>query len=303
MSRISSLNRFWAGYCLAILGAIFFSAKGVVVKLTYLYDGVDAVTIIGFRMLLSGPVFLAVAWYQANRAKQGHIPRLTVRQRWQIVVLGFIGYYLSSFLAFLGLQTISAGLERVVLYLAPTFVLLITAFYFRRAIAPRQWFALLLSYAGVVFVFFHDLSFGGSAVVLGAGFVLASALSYSVYLVGSAEIIKVVGATRLVAYAMSVSAAFTIIQFFWVHSWEGLMQPWPVYKLSLIHATLNTVVPTFMIMWAVARIGAPLTSQLGLIGPVSVLFLAAWLLDEPITALQLVGTAFVLTGIIVLGRR
>ncbi|HCP78435.1 MAG: EamA family transporter [Pusillimonas sp.] len=302
MMPVSSVKRFWAGYCLAILGAIFFSAKGVVVKMTYLYDGVDAVTIIGFRMLLSGPVFLAVAAYQANRARKGLIPRLTVRQRWQIVLLGFIGYYLASFLAFLGLQTISAGLERVVLYLSPTFVLLITALYFKRPIALHQWLALAFSYAGVVFVFLHDLSFSGPAVIVGAGFVLASALSYSVYLIGSAEIIKVVGATRLVAYAMSVSAAFTIAQFFWVHSWEGLQQPWPVYQLSLIHATLNTVAPTFMIMWAVARIGAPLTSQLGLIGPVSVLFLAAWLLGEPVTALQLVGTAFVLTGVIVLGR-
>ncbi|MAK55163.1 MAG: EamA family transporter [Pusillimonas sp.] len=299
---VSSAKRFWAGYCLAILGAVFFSAKGVVVKLTYLYEGVDAVTIIGFRMLLSGPIFLAVAAYQAHKARKGLIARLTVRQRWQIVLLGFIGYYLSSFLAFLGLETISAGLERVVLYLSPTFVLLITAFYFKRQIAPRQWLALALSYAGVVFVFLHDLSFSGPAVIAGVGFVLASALSYSVYLIGSAEIIKVVGATRLVAYAMSVSAAFTMVQFFWVHSWEGLRQPWPVYELSFIHATLNTVAPTFMIMWAVARIGAPLTSQLGLIGPVSVLFIAAWLLGEPITALQLVGTAFVLTGVIVLGR-
>ncbi|OXR49730.1 EamA family transporter [Pusillimonas sp. T2] len=303
----SSLNlpraTFWAGFAFALLGAVFFSAKGIVVKLTYRYPGVDAITIISLRMLLAAPFFLVVAWFQARKAKLGLIPRLTRKDSVRLVLLGFIGYYLSSFLAFLGLQTISAGLERVVLFLSPTFVLLITAFYFKRAIAPRQWLALALSYGGVVCVFLNDLSFSGDAVVLGAGFVLASALCYSIYLIGSGEIMARVGATRLVAYAMLVSTAFTLVQFFWVYSWEGLALPWPVYQLSFIHATLNTVVPTFMIMWAVARIGAPLTAQLGLIGPVSVLFLAAWILDEAITPLQLVGTAFVLTGVLVLGKR
>ena len=300
---ISRDKTFWAGFFLALLGAVLFSAKGVVVKLTYRYPDVDAVTIIGFRMLLSLPFFLAVGWYQARKARLGLIPKLTFTQKWQLVVLGFIGYYLSSFLSFLGLQTISAGLERVVLFLAPSFVLLISAFYLKRAIAPRQWLALALSYAGVVFVFLNDLTHVGDGVVVGVAYVLASAISYSLYLIGSGELIKKVGATRLVAYAMSASTVFTTIQFLWIHSWQGLYQPWPVYQLSFVHATVNTVLPTFMIMWAVARIGAPMTAQLGLIGPVSVLFLAAWILHEPITPLQLVGTAFVLAGVLVLGRR
>lgn len=294
---------FWAGFALALLGAICFSAKGVVVKLTYQYPGIDAVIIIGLRMLLSAPFFLVVAWLQARKARLGLIPKLSLKDSIKLVVLGFLGYYLSSFLAFVGLQYISAGLERVVLFLSPTFVLLITAFYFRRPIFWRQWLALALSYGGVVCVFLNDLSLSGDAVVLGAGFVLASALSYAIYLIGSGEIMARVGATRLVAYAMLVSTVFTMAQFFWVYSWQGLDLPWPVYQLSFIHATLNTVAPTFMIMWAVARIGAPMTAQLGLIGPVSVLFLAAWLLDESITPLQIVGTAFVLTGVVVLGLR
>lgn len=295
-------KEFWAGFLLAGMGAILFSAKAVVVKLTYRY-GVDAVTIIGFRMLLSLPFFLVIGWFQARKARRGLIARLTVKESCQLVVLGFIGYYLSSFLDFLGLQTITAGLERLILFLSPTFVLLISALYFKRVIAGKQWLALGLSYVGVVLVFLQDLSFSGEGVLMGAGFVLASAFSYAFYLIGSGELIKRIGATRLVAYAMTVSSVFTLIQFFWVHSWAGLQQVWPVYQLSFIHATVNTVAPTFMIMWAVARIGAPMTAQLGLIGPVSVLFLAAWLLDEPITSMQLVGTAFVLTGAVVLGRR
>src|SRR5699024_9554775 len=117
------------------------------------------------------------------------------------------------------------------------------------------------------------------------------------------ELIRRVGATRLTAYAMSVSVFVSMLHFFSVHGLAGLDQPLPVYELGLIHAVVNTVAPTFMIMWAVARIGAPMTAQLGLLGPTSVLFLAAWLLGEPITTLQLIGTAIALAGVMVLGRQ
>ncbi|MYN11598.1 EamA family transporter [Pusillimonas sp. TS35] len=289
------------GYALAGLGAVLFSAKAIVVKLTYRY-GVDALTIIGFRMMLSLPFYAAIAWYQARQARQGLLPVLTRRERLQIVFLGFIGYYLSSFLDFLGLQYISAGLERLILFLSPTFVLLLSAILLKRAILPSQWLALGLSYLGVVFVFLQDLSFSGGGVMIGSAFVLGSAFSYACYLIGSGELIKRVGATRLAAYAMSVSALIAMAHFLVVHGLQGLAQPLPVYELSLLHAVVNTVLPTFMIMWAVARIGAPLTAQLGLLGPVSVLFLAAWMLGEPITSLQLLGTAFTLVGAVALGR-
>jgi drug/metabolite transporter (DMT)-like permease len=297
----SAQHEFWMGFLLAGLGAVLFSAKAIVVKLTYRY-GVDALTIIGFRMMLSLPFFATVAFFQARLARRCRLPVLSRRERLQVIFLGFIGYYLSSYLDFLGLQYISAGLERLILFLSPTFVLLLSALLLKKPIVRAQWLALGLSYLGVVFVFLQDLSFTGTDVLLGSGFVLASAISYSFYLIGSGELIKRVGPTRLVAYAMSVSAIVSLIHFLAVHGLEGLAQPLPVYSLSLFHAVVNTVLPTFMIMWSVARIGAPLTAQLGLLGPVSVLFLAAWLLGEPITGLQLVGTAFTLAGAVVLGR-
>lgn len=302
ISASTKTNEFWIGFLFAGLGAVLFSAKAIVVKFTYRY-GVDALTIIGFRMMLSLPFFAAVGWMQSRKARQGLIPRLSRKEALQLVVLGFIGYYLSSYLDFLGLQYISAGLERLILFLSPTFVLLISALYLKRPVSNRQWFALGLSYLGVVFVFLQDLSFGGSAVLLGSGFVLASAFTYSFYLIASGELIKRVGPTRLVAYAMSVSAVVSMIHFFAVYGLQGLHQPHQVYTLSLIHAIVNTVFPTFMIMWSVARIGAPMTSQLGLLGPVSVLFLAGWLLGEPITSLQLLGTVFALAGAVVLTRK
>jgi drug/metabolite transporter (DMT)-like permease len=301
-SEPSKLREFWIGFFLAGMGAVLFSAKAIVAKLTYRY-GVDALTVIGFRMMLSLPFFATVAWFQARKARLGKQPRLTRKQGVQVVFLGFIGYYLSSYLDFLGLQYITAGLERLILFLAPTFVLLISAFWLKRAISAYQWMALVVSYLGVILAFVHDLSFNGAEVLLGSAFVLGSAISYSFYLIGSGELIKRIGPTRLVAYAMSVSSIITMVHFFSMRGLHGLVQVMPVYTLSLTHAVFNTFIPTFMIMWSVARIGAPMTSQLGLIGPVSVLFLAAWLLDEPITSLQLIGTVFVLAGAVILSRQ
>lgn len=220
-----------------------------------------------------------------------------------MVFLGFIGYYLASLLDFIGLQYITAGLERLILFLSPTFVLLFSALFLKKRILPKQWLALALAYLGVSLVFVQDLSLSGQNVLLGAACVLGSALSYAFYLIGSGELLKRIGATRLVAYAMCTSAIYTLIHFFYVNGWHGLQQPAAVYGLSLIHAVFNTVAPTFMIMWSVERIGAPMTSQLGLLGPVSILFLANWFLGEPITPLQIAGTILVLTGAMVLSRR
>ncbi|ANN72826.1 DMT family transporter [Bordetella bronchialis] len=291
------------GFFLAALGAILFSGKAIVVKFTYEY-GVDAVTLIAFRMLFSLPFFAYIGWRQSRRAARGEIPVLTHGERAKVIFLGLIGYYLSSFLDFLGLRYISVGLERLILFLAPTLVLLITAFWLKRPIAGRQWLALLLSYLGVVLVFAHDMAqTGGSAVLLGSAFVFASALSYALYLIGSGELVKRVGSMRLTAYAMSVSSIACLIQFFLVHPPSVLVQPLGFYGLSLIHATVNTVLPVFMIMSAVSRIGPPLAAQLGMLGPVSVLFLAYWFLGESVTAWQLAGTAFVLAGVFVLTGR
>ena len=285
---------------MAVLGAILFSAKAIVVKFTYRY-GIDAVTLIAFRMLFAMPFFAVVAWRQSRRAARGEIVTMTAKERLQVCVLGLLGYYLSSFLDFLGLRYITASLERLILFLSPSLVVLLSALWFKRPIERRQWLAMVLSYAGVVLVFAHDLSFGGgSEVLLGSLFVFGSAASYSVYLICSGELIKRIGPTRLVAYAMLVSCVACIIQFFVVHPPSMLIQPAAVYGYSIIHATLNTVVPVFMLMWAVSLIGAPTASLLGMVGPVSVLFLASWFLDEPITVWQMGGTVLVLAGVFAL---
>jgi drug/metabolite transporter (DMT)-like permease len=285
------------GLAIAIAGAVLFSTKAVVAKLLYRYH-IDAVTLIAFRMLFSLPVFAGVAiWKMRTQAP------LSSADRWRIVGLGLIGYYLSSYLDFLGLQYISVGLERLILFLTPTFVLAITAIFLKRRITAVEWAALGLSYCGILLVFVHDLAGGAGSTVIGSLFVLASAVSYAIYLLGSGEMVKRVGSLRLVAYAMCVSSVAGIAQFFLLRPASLLVQPLQVYGLSLVNGVFCTIFPVFMTMVAVGRIGAATASQAGMIGPVSTLFLGALLLGEPVTAVQLAGTGLVLAGIYMLSLK
>lgn len=293
----STRQTFLIGLAIAISGAILFSAKAIVAKLIYRYN-VDAVTLITFRMLFSLPFFAVVALWKAKTEAP-----LTNAERGKIVVLGLLGYYLSSFLDFLGLQYISAGLERLILFLTPSFVLLISVVFLKKRITTPEWLALGTAYLGTVLVFLHDVRLGVPNVALGSAFVLGSAISYALYLLLSGELVRRVGPFRLVAYAMCVSSAACIVQFFVVRPVEMLVQPMAVYGLSLVNAVFCTVFPVLLTMVAVARIGPATTSQAGMIGPVSTLFLGAAILGEPITGIQLAGTALVLAGIYLLSRK
>ncbi|MGZ5818644.1 MAG: DMT family transporter [Burkholderiaceae bacterium] len=285
------------GLSIAITGAILFSTKAIVAKLIYRYH-VDAVTLITFRMLFALPVFAGVAIWKARTEAP-----LSNTDRWRLVILGLIGYYLSSFLDFLGLQYISAGLERLTLFLTPSFVLLFSFFFLKRRVSRLEWAALTTSYSGIVLVFLHDAKTGGDNIALGCALVLSSAISYALYMMFSGELVKRVGALRLVAYAMCYSTLACVVQFLLLRPMSMLVQPHPVYVLSVVNAIFCTVLPVFLTMIAVSRIGAPTTSQAGMVGPVSTLFMGAVLLDEPITAIQLLGTALVLSGIYLLSRK
>ena len=290
-------KNFLIGLAIAISGAILFSTKAIVAKLIYRYN-VDAVTLIAFRMLFSLPIFLAVAlWKMRTEAPLSNPERL------RIAVLGLLGYYLASFLDFLGLQYISAGLERLILFLTPSFVLLISVVFLKKKISRIEWIALAISYFGMVLVFVHDARHGGANVLLGGALVLGSAIAYGLYLLASGEMVRRVGALRLVAYAMCVSSVACIGQFLLLRPLSMLLQPMPVYGLSVFNAIFCTVLPVFMTMIAVARIGAGTASQAGMVGPVSTLFLGAVILNEPITGFQLGGTALVLAGVYLLSRK
>jgi drug/metabolite transporter (DMT)-like permease len=284
------------GLAIAIGGAVLFSTKAVVAKLLYRYH-MDAVTLIAFRMLFSLPVFAAIAWWKMRTE-----PPLSRADAWRLVGMGLVGYYLSSFLDFLGLQYITVGLERLILFLTPTFVLLGSALWLKQHIGRRQWLSLFTAYGGIVLVFCHDLRGGGANVALGSLLVLGSAFAYAIYLLASGEMVKRLGSLRLVSYAMCVSSAACIGQFFLLRPASLLVQPIEVYGLSLVNGIVCTVMPVFMTMAAVQRIGAGPASQAGMIGPVSTLFLGAVILSEPVTSWQLAGTALVLAGIYLLSK-
>ena len=195
---------FLIGIAMAVVGSVLFSAKGVVVKFHYRHQ-VDAMTVLALRMLLSLPFFAAVAWWQMRRRES-----LTGRDRWRIVLLGLIGYYLSSYLDFIGLAYISAGLERLILFLTPSFVLLMSVFLLKRRVSSFEWLALAICYGGTILVFVHDVRLGGANVLVGGAFVLGSALSYAMYLSFSGELVQRVGTLRLVSYVMCVSALASV---------------------------------------------------------------------------------------------
>lgn len=281
---------------LAMAGAMGFAAKAIVAKLAYRY-GVDAITVLMYRMLFAGPIFAAMALMSSR----GKAP-LTAKQWRSVLMLGFTGYYLASYLDFMGLQYISASLERLILYLNPTFVLLLGWLQYRRRVNQAQVVGMLISYSGVLMVFAHELQFDGWTTVLGSVLVLGCAISYAVYLIHSGELVKQLGSIRLVGWATSVASVLCLLHFVLTRPLSAAWVPWEVLGLSAINAVLCTVAPVLLVMMAIERIGAGMASQVGMIGPMATLMMGAVWLDEPFTAWVLAGTVLVLSGVFWVGR-
>jgi drug/metabolite transporter (DMT)-like permease len=286
----------WPGLALASLGAIAFSGKAIIVKLAYRH-GVDAVTLITYRMLFALPLFVALAW-RSGRGK----PALTRRDWITVLGLGFSGYYLASFLDFAGLAYITASFERLILYLNPTLVLAMGVFVFKRKVRSRQLIALAVSYVGVLLVFGHEATLRGTNTVLGAALVFASAVSYAVYLVFSGEEVKRLGALRLTGLATATACVLCILQFLIVKPIGALVVAPEVIWLSVLNATLCTFAPVLMVMMAIERIGATVAAQTGMIGPLSTILMGVVILGEPFTVWIAAGTALVLLGIWLLAK-
>ena len=284
------------GLALAAAGSIAFSGKAIIVKLAYRH-GVDAVTLIMYRMLFALPFFLLIAWW-GGRGR----PALT-RRDWRVVCgLGFSGYYLASFLDFAGLQYVSASLERLILYLNPTLVLLLGVLLHGQRVSARRVSALAVSYVGVLLVFGHELRLAGSHTALGAALVFASAVSYALYMVHSGAEVRRLGALRLTGLASTVACALCLLQFALLRPLSAAAVAEPVIWLSLLNATVCTVAPVLMVMMAIERIGAVLAAQTGMIGPLSTIVMGVLILGEPFNSWIIAGTALVLVGIWLLAR-
>jgi drug/metabolite transporter (DMT)-like permease len=288
---------------IAATAAVLFSSKSIFIKLAYAVPGlpgaepVDAVTLLTLRMLFSVPFFLGVGLWVSRRG--GGVP-LRGRDHAALVALGLLGYYFSSYMDFIGLKYISASLERLILYLYPTFTVLLSAWLFKKRITARLVAALAVCYCGVALVFGHDLaaSTSGSAVWLGAAFVTLSAATYALYLVTGTEVIARVGSTRFTAYAMTVSSLACIAQFFVVNPVERLRLPPVIYGYGMFLGIVSTVLPTFLTAVALKRIGASHVSLIGAVGPISTLALGALILGESINGWQLAGALLVIAGVL-----
>ena len=284
-------SKFSSGLLLAAAGSIAFSGKAIIVKLAYLH-GVDAITLVMLRMLFALPFFIAMAWWAGR-----HQAPLTRTDWLGVLGLGFLGYYLSSFLDFLGLQYISASFERLILYLNPTLVLVLGWVLYKRKITYRQGMAMALSYSGVLLVFGHEVSLVGDNIALGAILVFGSAITYAIYLTYSGELVQRLGSLRLAGLATTVACFFCILQFVLLKPVAALNVAPEVIWLSMLNATVCTVLPVLLIMMAIERIGPGLTSQIGMIGPLSTLTMGAFFLNETFNLWILMGTVLVLGGV------
>jgi len=289
-----------SGLLLAAAGAIAFSGKAIIVKLSYLY-GVDAVTVIMYRMLFALPFFIAMGLWAERQVVARENP-FTRRDVIDIVGLGFVGYYLSSYLDFLGLQYITASLERLILYLNPTLVVLLGWAVYKKPIHPVRMLAMAVSYSGVLLVFSHELSFAGADVALGGSLVFASAVSYAVYLLYSGQLVKRIGSLRLVGWATSVACVCCMAQFFVLRPVSAAIVPVEVLWLAGLNALACTVAPVLMVMMAIERIGAALTAQTGMIGPMATIALGVWVLNEPLNMWIGIGTLLVLSGVFIVSK-
>lgn len=294
---------FISGILLALLGAICFSTKAVFVKLAYRDTEVDAVSLLALRMIFSLPFFVISATVSSTR--QDNV-RFTNKQWLQVGLVGCLGYYISSLLDFLGLQFVTAGIERLILFIYPTLVLLMSALIFKVRIKPIQWLALAITYVGLFAAFISEVdvqSAQNKNFMLGSLFIFICAFTYAAYIVGSGRLIPLVGAAKFNSYAMSFASIGVLLHFFItsdVSLWNFSL---PVYGYGFLMAVFSTVVPSYLVVEGIKRIGSDNAAIVGSIGPVSTIVMAYFFLQETVSGLQLLGTALILIGVLLVGKQ
>lgn len=289
------------GIAFAVVGVLAFSLRPILIKLSYASHPVSPNTLLFLRMTLSLPFFLAVGWWLRRDE-----PRLGGRDWAAVMGLGFLGYYGASFLDFVGLQWVGAGTGRLILFLFPTLVLLLSFLFLHKAPTRREVAALLLSYAGIALVVSNQIGAGaeGRLFLFGVLLVFASALLYAVYLVAGSQVVKRVGSMRFTAYSMAAATVPAVVQFVILEEPRGaLTLPSDVWIYAIVLATLSTVLPVFLQAEALRRIGANHFALIGAVGPVSVAITSALGLDEPFTWVQAVGGALVIFGVLLVSLK
>lgn len=288
------------GIAFAILGVVLFSAKAVMVKLAYKYQ-VDSVTLLLFRMIFAFPFYVIIAFY--NKPKLSN--NLKQKDYLWLIFFGFIGYYLASWFDFEGLRYLKAGLERIILFIYPTLVVLISLVFFKKKITKTQLLAILITYIGVFITFWQEVSLSAENIALGAFLIFMSALTYASYLVGSGWLIPKFGVITFTAYSMIVSTICVIVHYCFVGNFDFFNYPKQVYFLGIAMAIFSTLIPSFLVSKAIQNLGANVFSIFGSLGPVSTITLAFFFLGETINYIQIIGMCIVIIGVSVvsLGKK
>jgi drug/metabolite transporter (DMT)-like permease len=302
------------GFLISFAGSILFSTKAIIIKKAFHNTSTDAVTLLTLRMLFALPFYIIVACWQTR--KENYIPMS--RRQWIILAfLGLFGYYLSSYFDFTGLKYISAGLERLILFLYPSFAVLINAIAFRQRITKVQGWALLLTYIGIGIAYFGEMKIdtGNPNFYWGSFLVFLCAVCYAFYLAGSGKMIPVVGAARFTSYSMIVATGAILLHYVIRSIHEGnhlsggpalsggavISGGSSLYVYAVLLAIVGTVLPTFMISAGMKRIGSNNAAIISSIGPVSTILQAHFFLGDAIFAEQLIGTGLVITGVLLIG--
>lgn len=290
-----------SGLVYVLLASFGYSTKAVLIKLGYAYGlHVTPVMLMTLRMGLALPFFIAILLIDNHRTEH---PPLTARDLGAILFLGVAGYYLAVYLDFAGLAHINASLERLILLLYPTLVVLLSALVMRRPISRKEWLALLISYLGIVIVFFDEVSLAGAGLVTGSTLIFGSACAFALYLTGSGIMVQRLGAIRFSAMVLIVACCASLIHFAFEFDPQIFSLPPSLYALALLMALLSTVAPAVLMNIGIHRIGSGPAAIISSIGPVMTIVLAWWLLEEQLTLLQMAGALLVMWGAYVAGRR
>jgi drug/metabolite transporter (DMT)-like permease len=291
------------GIAIALCGAVLFSTKAIFVKLAYRDARVDALTLLALRMVFSIPFFLGAATISSNKTTN---VKFTGMQWFYVALIGCLGYYVSSLLDFLGLQFVSAGIERLILFIYPTLTLLMSAVIFKEKIKPLQWLALVVTYFGLAIAFFGEMDFSSplnNNFLYGSFLIFICAFTYAAYIVGSGKLIPKVGPSKFNSYAMSFACLGVLLHSFAFSDVSLLDMPARVYGYSFFMAVFATVIPSYLVTAAINRIGSDNAAIVSSVGPVSTILLANLFLNETITAWQLIGTALILIGVLIIGKQ
>ena len=295
----ASKKNYTAGFSITFIGAILFSTKAIFVKLAFAETGADAITLLALRMVFALPFYLVIAFFYSSRSSN---VKFTKKQWLIIILLGLTGYYLSSLFDFIGLQYVSAGLERLILFLYPTFAVLLNAAIFRQRINKIQGFALVLTYIGIGIAYFGELKMdaGNPDFFLGTFFIFLCAVTFSIYLVGSGKLIPFVGATKFTAYTMTTASVGVIAHYFIAGNTVQHFST-PLLGYGILLAIIATVIPTFFISNGLKKLGSNNVAIISSIGPVSTILQAHFILGERLSVAQVVGTLLVICGVLLTG--